>query len=196
MILENLKAQTSENHQRLEQNQLLSVISGSAISLNKYLRILHIFYSYFQPVESKINSFGVIQRYLPDYNSRRKARAIRADIDYLGVQILQEPLPWCDNLPAMDAPAQAMGCLYVLEGSTLGGRFIAKNLNKHLGLEAATGASFFNGYGTETGTKWKLFQQALVDFSNEFKQEQQIISAANETFEKLNSWVTKNEICC
>ena len=36
--------------------------------------------------------------------------------------------------------AEGLGCLYVLEGSMLGGRYIYTRVSKALGLDAATGA--------------------------------------------------------
>lgn len=65
-------------------------------------------------------------------------------------------------LPAFPSPAsraEALGMLYVLEGSTLGGRMIARALD-------ARGISdprlrFLDPYGPETGTRWRGFLQVL-----------------------------------
>jgi heme oxygenase len=66
-------------------------------------------------------------------------------------------------LPAFPTPvseAEALGMLYVLEGSTLGGRFIA-------GALAARGIvdpdlAFLDPYGKDNGARWRAFLAVLV----------------------------------
>lgn len=66
-------------------------------------------------------------------------------------------------LPAFPVPAsraEALGMLYVLEGSTLGGRFIA-------GALAARGVTdpdlaFLDPYGSATGARWRAFLTVLA----------------------------------
>jgi len=58
--------------------------------------------------------------------------------------------------PAFPAPknhAEALGLLYVVEGSRLGGRIILRRL-KSLGAEVGE-LSFLDPYGAETGSMWK-----------------------------------------
>ena len=51
MILEDIKAQTSENHIRLEKSELLSLLSSKSIDIQSYWLILALFYGYFHPLE-------------------------------------------------------------------------------------------------------------------------------------------------
>jgi heme oxygenase (biliverdin-IX-beta and delta-forming) len=97
----------------------------------------------------------------------------------------------CTDLPEVSNEAQAFGCLYVMEGSTLGGKFISQVLRKCLGIEAASGAAFFNGYGAETGARWKAFQQSLLTFSEQAGQNATIIESANQTFNKMERWISQ-----
>jgi heme oxygenase len=80
-----------------------------------------------------------------------------------------------------------------MEGSTLGGKFIARQLRNQLGLTASSGAAFFSGYGEETGLRWKKFQHALRTFSEQSGQQEAIIQSANQTFHKLDCWMNTNE---
>jgi heme oxygenase len=57
----------------------------------------------------------------------------------------------------------AVGCLYVLEGATLGGQFISRHLAT-LGIGPANGGLFFHGYGAKTGEMWKSFQTNATGF--------------------------------
>lgn len=191
MILEQIRAQTSENHTRLEQTRLLLPISEKNLTKEKYVEILKKFYGYFLPLENLVDNFPQIQTYLPDYNTRRKVDLIYQDLLQVVPAYAGKPLELCKDLPRITNTSEAFGCLYVMEGSTLGGKLIAKVLKDELNLDASNGASFFNSYGKETGSKWKLFQQALVNFSSDSSTNLLIINAANETFSKFEKWITK-----
>ena len=48
-----------------------------------------------------------------------------------------------DDLPDLQGVQEALGCLYVVEGSTLGGQVIARHLRQTLGVDPRCGGSFF-----------------------------------------------------
>ena len=54
-----------------------------------------------------------------------------------------------------------MGCLYVLEGATLGGVVIRRHPEQKLRLGPDNGAAFFHAYGPDTGRRWREFCGAL-----------------------------------
>jgi hypothetical protein len=56
---------------------------------------------------------------------------------------------------------RGFGCLYVLEGSALGGRVISKRVKQTLGLGPATGGAYFHGLGRQTARHWSDFLTAL-----------------------------------
>ena len=86
--------------------------------------------------------------------------------------------------------AQHWGCLYVIEGATLGGQIIIKNLNFNLGLTAAAGASFCDGYGAQTGSRWKALCAAVPDegFDSQGGAEA-MLRSANRTFDVFSEWL-------
>jgi heme oxygenase len=91
-------------------------------------------------------------RELPDLELESRSRAPLL-ARFAGGQAL--PL-----FPAPASAAEALGMLYVLEGSTLGGRFIA-------GALAARGVTdpdlaFLDPYGDETGARWRAFLTVLA----------------------------------
>jgi heme oxygenase (biliverdin-IX-beta and delta-forming) len=53
------------------------------------------------------------------------------------------------------------GCLYVLEGSALGGQIISKRVKQTLGVGSATGGAYFLGLGRQTASHWSDFLTAL-----------------------------------
>lgn len=54
----------------------------------------------------------------------------------------------------IDTQAKLAGCLYVLEGSTLGGRVISDRLRSNPSLHADGALRFFSAYGDETYPRW------------------------------------------
>lgn len=59
--------------------------------------------------------------------------------------------------PPIEGPAALAGVLYVIEGSTMGGQVIARQIEASLGYTATCGARFFNAWGVETIQRWQAF---------------------------------------
>jgi heme oxygenase len=92
-----------------------------------------------------------------EYSARRRAALIEADLAVLGGN-KTPPLPVC-TAPQFSSRAEALGFFYVLEGSTLGGKAIRRELAA-LGQDA-TGLSFLDPYGAEAGERWRSFLVVL-----------------------------------
>ncbi len=78
----------------------------------------------------------------------------------------------------------ALGCLYVLEGATLGGQVISRHLAK-LGIGPENGGRFFNGYGARTGEMWKSFQTSATAYCVTHDQISEAVDGAKWTFERF-----------
>ncbi|HEU4901607.1 MAG TPA: biliverdin-producing heme oxygenase, partial [Flavisolibacter sp.] len=146
-----VKDETKTVHEEVE--QLLLPHLAAVQTTDDYAAILKMFYGYFQPLEKMIEAL-VTPAILPDIAERRKASAIVHDLSAIGQDA--NSLLLSTHLPKIENAAQAMGALYVLEGSTLGGKMIAKMLRKNEALSLSDDKlTFFSGYGEETGSKWK-----------------------------------------
>ena len=99
----------------------------------------------------------------------------------------------CQHLPRLDSVAEVLGCLYVIEGASLGGQIIAKHLKANLGLTPETGASFFSGYGASTGDYWLAFKTLLTEVATTLDQDDQIVRSAKSTFQTLGDWLSTNQ---
>jgi heme oxygenase len=66
--------------------------------------------------------------------------------------------PMMDH-PVLGSRSEALGLLYVMEGSTLGGRMIVRSLAER-GVDV-TGLRFLDPYGAETGARWRGFLAVL-----------------------------------
>jgi heme oxygenase len=82
---------------------------------------------------------------------------------------------------AASNPTALLGALYVLEGSTNGGRFLARSLRKSWGLDG-DGLDYFDPYGDEQPQRWAAFKHDMDQASFEPTEEQAIIEMAKATF--------------
>jgi heme oxygenase len=98
-------------------------------------------------------------------------------------------LPICEHPPVLGSVAEAAGCCYVLEGSTLGGRVIAKHVQARLGARAPR--EFLDGYGAGTGESWQAFCAALRAFADRPELEARIIVGAKQTFASFTRWLER-----
>jgi len=185
-LSEKLKEQTKSNHQLLEKKLLkkLKLIR----SLDEYAALLTHFYSYFGALEILIDERLDINQ-LPDYSSRRKTASILNDLKSLN--LIFPHLAKSGSLPEICNHFQALGSLYVIEGSTLGGQIINKMLNEQVTGIDPSKLSFFSGYGEHTYKMWNIFKQA-IDVITDQEEQKIVIESANNTFFQFSNWFDCN----
>jgi heme oxygenase len=115
-----------------------------------------------------------------------KSHLLKGDLQKLGEE--SEAVPRCEVLPEIQTFASGLGCLYVLEGSTLGARVISRRLESHFMLGPDSGAAFFNAYGEAVGRRWSEFR-SFVTGNLSAEQAGETVKAAVETFESLLTWL-------
>lgn len=176
MLSLSLKEDTRTSHQQLEKQvvQRLKAITTQA----DYADFLKHFYAYFHAVEQAIAPY-ITPQVLPDYEERRHASFLKADLETLGST--SDSLP-AATAPTIDTTVQALGALYVMEGSIMGGSVIVKMLEK---VGITEGVSFFSGYGSATGSMWKTFTEVLNAQAPTEADKAQAVATANETFTRF-----------
>jgi len=186
MFTNKIKEATLQNHQQTE--KVLVGKMKSMRSKQDYINLLNLFYGYFGGLELHIERYINVSN-LADYLQRRKTSAIADDIKALGAAV--PALATDDELPVIDNYLKAFGAMYVIEGSTLGGKIISKMIQQHLHIEDGKGLSFFNSYGEQTEQMWASFKEILNDVAITAGDEAVITGAANETFLKFKAWLDK-----
>ncbi len=180
MFSEEVKRRTAAAHQELERKMIPYLRKiGSKLD---YIRLLDYLFRYYHPLEKQLEPY--ISAQLHESHSLRIQHDI-ASLDPTYHISHQEPA----IVPVISSPAGALGVLYVLEGSTLGGQIITKMLSKQLKTATDKGFSFYNPYGDATGEHWKTFRAQLDQVRSE-QENEEVINAANETFLSLNRWIS------
>lgn len=117
------------------------------------------------------------------WSRRRRAHLFAADLDALGCRA-QVAVPDLPGLPSTD---EALGRLYVLEGSTLGGVLIDRHLAGLPGL-AGVRVRAFSPYGSDTGAMWHAYRTAVRGRVAAGGDATTIVGAARATFAALATW--------
>jgi len=186
MLADILKKDTLANHHQLE--KMLVGRMKTIRTTQDYIDLLHLFYSYFGGLEKQIDQH-LDRNLLPDYEQRRKSASLAHDIEALG-----GTPPQTANgaaLPTINSPLHAIAALYVIEGSTLGGKFISKMIAQQLNITDGKGLSFFNSYGPDTETMWNVFKDALNKQTTAANEQNEVVDAANKTFAKFKVWAER-----
>ena len=183
-ILSRLRAETRAEHDAIEADLDLT---GDGLTRDGYRRVLERFYGFYAPLEPAIRAVGGWADRGLDLDARQKGPLLEADLRTLGGDA-PTALPRCDDLPLLVTPADCFGCLYVLEGSTLGGQFISRHVQHAVGVTRETGGRFFHGYGDKTGEMWQSFRAALTGFVVSPADQDAAVAAAKDTFQKLHRW--------
>jgi heme oxygenase len=111
---------------------------------------------------------------------------LRTDLRALGETESQiDSLPLCDQLPPMLNIEDGIGCLYVLEGSTLGGQLIARELSRKFRIDQHSGAAFFQSYGENVGSMWIQFSTCVRGYIRISRQQEAAVLSAADTFTRI-----------
>lgn len=92
-------------------------------TLDGYRRFLAAQAAAFVPVEAALTAAGVA-RLLPDWESRQRTAALRADLAALSITEPELFSPF----PHFQSEASMLGAIYVLEGSRLGGALLKRSV--------------------------------------------------------------------
>ena len=184
MILKRLRSETADQHAAME-SQL--PLLDPTMPMSRYRNLLAKFYGYYSPLEERLRAANLWTDSGYDWVARVKSPSLEADLLVLGE--IPSLLPLCEDLPVLTTLPQVLGCLYVIEGATLGGQIITKHLQANLGVTPDSGAEFFSGYGDQTRQRWQEFGILLTDSAEQLNQDDVIVDSANATFKTLGDWL-------
>ena len=183
-VFQRLKADTARIHEQVEQKlQIFSPQFDEAA----YERLLTQFYGFWAPLEIELCKLTELRDPALALETRLKAHLLEADLRFFGIDPTDVPV--CSALPAVGTPFSGLGCMYVLEGSTLGSRFIAKHISARFNFRYGSGGSFFNAYEAAVGERWSAFRTFVVSQAGTTGLQEELVGAARDTFKCLNDWL-------
>lgn len=182
-LLPRLRLETRPFHDGVEANAFNQALTAGTVTAAQTAHFLARMYGVVQPYEAALRQHAAA--FGPEWQLEQRYRAplILEDLARLGHPA--EP-PLCPAMPPLATRAQLLGAMYVLEGSTLGGQVIARQLAA-AGIE---GRSFFAGRAERTGPLWKQFGQ-LLETAATTEDADTLVASAILTFQTLAAWFTQ-----
>lgn len=182
-ILERVREETKGAHDRLEAVALSDRIMEGSLQPEEYKKLLLVHYLVHRELEGLLEKRGV-REHFPElqFDERKKMPLLKKDVEELAIAEEKLALPAAGQLPRAEEPYGLLGCMYVMEGATLGGNVIVKSLRKNEHLSGIENFHYFGCYGGDTGRRWKSFLEVLKEKGKEEEAQQQIVEAAKATY--------------
>lgn len=183
-ILERLRRETRELHEAVERDVDIARCLSSREAYRSLLMRWWGFLVVTEPAMAAVLDPGL-------FAHRRKIDLLRRDLERLGLSEADiASIPICDTATPR-TEVEALGALYVLEGSTLGGQIIARMAVEALGADVPLG--FYHPYGPKAGVMWRDCRSALSERAAPAA-EDIILAWAKMTFEQLSHWLRPQQI--
>ena len=177
-IVSRLRQETRPAHDALENAEFNQALRAGTVSSENTSRFLARLYGFVVPFEEHLRAHSAW--FGPEWELPRRYRShlLRQDLPQAAA------LPLAAELPPLHTWPQLLGALYVMEGSTLGGQVIARQLAK-TGIAVPV---YFSNRAEQTGPLWKSFVQLLTAaVTPEIADE--VVASASLTFQCLHQWI-------
>jgi heme oxygenase len=181
--LQRLKEQTADLH--LEAERHVRILDADATDAT-YARYLTRMYGFHVPLEAAFARHRVLEAVGFSAPERSKREWLSHDLAVMGVDVSP---PLCTQLPILGDVRRAIGVAYVIEGSTLGGRFILTKMKNRFPHLIGRATRFLEGYGEHTGLRWKQFGAIAERVLYDDIAIASAITGAREAFERLTVWL-------
>lgn len=192
-IMERLRQETSELHSDAESRKLQKQIAKGEVdrpTFAAYLGQLHAVHRALEDAlaDARESHPSVAELATPD---RMRVPDLERDLDFYGVdpagidagEAAGRFVSLIEDTAESD-PVALLGALYVLEGSTNGGRFLARVLRERWGLDRA-GVAYFDPYGEDQRAVWAEFKQKMNAAELGPAREDAIVEMAKRTFQAI-----------
>jgi heme oxygenase len=179
-LRQRLKDSTRDLHDRVEATNFMARLMRDDLTPREYARTMRGLHALYAALEPLIARVGGLREVLPDLDQRMKTASLAADLRALPPGSDPEVLATAPAVDPIATAAAALGTLYVLEGSTMGGRLIATKLKTREFVRPES-LRFFEHYGAQANVFWRRFVRVLDEVPA--ADHDQVVAAARRTFE-------------
>lgn len=187
-----LRARTRAAHASIETVPAMARLMAPDLTLAEYIDVLQCMYAFHDAVEPPV---ARALRQVPEAAPLLTTVRMDALVDDLAWFGVRPSLP-TPALPGLTSMAAALGALYVVEGSNLGGRIIGRHVSVSLGVSDGAGGSFYCGHGAETArARWQTLCALLEGpIAGPAAADETIAAAACDTFDCLERWMRRIDV--
>jgi heme oxygenase len=183
-VLRRLRTETAAEHRAVEDT--LDLLSPG-LGRDRLVDVLTRMHGFWLSAEASLDAWAQAEPADAagvEWPRRRRAASFAADLDTLGAP----PTTAAPALSPLGDTDAALGRMYVLEGSSLGGVFIDRHLATLPQLAAVGPLSAFSPYGEDTGAMWHAFRTVTRARIAGGGNADRLVAAARETFGALAAW--------
>ncbi len=174
-----LRDATAVVHERMHCHDGFAAIKAGLIDKTSYIHLLCRLYGFYKPFEREAGIDDVRSRWLAN------------DLDALGLDAsMREKVLDCARIPRLKTPHRRLGALYVVAGSALGGRQLARGLDHLFPNDETEGRLFFLGHGAQTGAVWRDYLTQVAGVPADPLIQTDIVDAAMDTFAVFEQWAS------
>ena len=174
-----LRDATSVIHDRMHGHDGFHAIKNGTIDRTSYRKLLCRLYGFYKAFERETN-----------LGDQRSGWLVQ-DLSALGLDAADyEKIAVCAEIPQLNTPNKRLGALYVVFGSSLGGRQLARSLDHLFQFNETAGRIFFLGHGAQTGAVWRDYLAELAEVSPDSDTQIEVINAASDTFAVFEQWAS------
>lgn len=182
-VLRLLRTGTAAEHEEVE--RILALLDP-ALSRLRLAQVLDLMHGFWRAAEAGLDEWAArcpADAERLQWPRRRRTALFARDLARLGAEASDRS----PDLAPVAGTDEALGRMYVLEGSTLGGVFIDRHL---AGLPALAGVTVraFSPYGDETGAMWAAFRRVTRARVAEGGDPATVLASARATFAELAGW--------
>lgn len=184
LFLARLKGDTSSLHRKLEHAPVSASLMNPSVTKQQYIHYLAAMRQIIAWTEAHV--FTAIAPIIPDIESRRKLHTIDRDLNNLQWSVRDLHSDFNPSLSSV-SPSALLGFMYVVEGSSLGGLVILKQLQQQEFIAPDT-TNFLTVYGEQTGVYWRKFSTALSVYTVKNRIESDVIQGAQDAFHAIDNY--------
>lgn len=181
--LDIIRTATATAHRTLEEKLEIARADADDAAYTRYLGAV---IGWLEPLESPLWSGPWPDAMTPALRAGKTAW-IETDLRARGMNDDDiAALPRETELPALDSLSHRLGVAYVVEGAQLGGQTLLRSL----GARLAQPTRWLEGYGAETGARWRTFLGALDTHLTTRADAESAAENARATFAWIDDWFT------
>ena len=164
LITSKLRQLSADHHRQAEGSTFQRLLVSGQLGRELHLEWLRQMYLLHQALELELARCFAPAQSDSGFDPRmwEKTGQLKLDLVYWGETGMSfQPLPavveFSDAMSrwAVACPTALLGAFYVLEGSTNGGRFIARALRQAWRLNEGEGVAYLDPYGDQQATRWQ-----------------------------------------
>ena len=195
-LMEELKAATFLPHARLQTAPFFQALSACQLPLESYVGQLRALAAIHGVLEQAMESCPD-ERVASVWNrDLRKVPQLQQDLRYFEPRLVADLQEAVDatiktveqlRLRSVEQPLTLLGCIYVLEGSTLGALVLRPLFARAFLLTGTDGLAYLHNYGPAVHARWAQYQQRMNGLRLSAEEGAQMAQAASDLFAQLEA---------